>query len=143
MSRAAPTKDVHPTNEVRVVVHGDDFSFVGTETELKNMELKMHEWYDVKVRGVLGRERKDSLDMEILGRTLRRMSDGSEEADEKHIDKRCGHDLSQRRVKGSAVAKVIHTKMATPRHRSWKILTKDDESDSGNASNEKCRRVEH
>ena len=85
MSRAAPTKDVHPTYEVRVVVHDNDFSFVGTETELKNMELKMHEWYDVKVRGVLGRERKDSLDMEILGRTLRRISDGSEEVDEKHV----------------------------------------------------------
>ena len=44
MSRVAPTIYVHPTNEVRVVLHGDDFSFVGTETELKNMELEMHEW---------------------------------------------------------------------------------------------------
>ena len=47
-----------------------DFTFAGTESELKKIEAKMHEWYDVEVRGVLGSGKRDVHEMEILGRNL-------------------------------------------------------------------------
>ena len=50
-------------------MHGDDFTFAGTESELKRIQAKMHEWYDVKVRGVLGSGKRDVHEIEILGRT--------------------------------------------------------------------------
>ena len=60
----------HPKTQVRVVVHGDDFTFAGTESELRKIEAKMHEWYDVKVRGILGSGKRDVHEIEILGRNL-------------------------------------------------------------------------
>ena len=44
----------HPTTNVRVVVHGDDFTFAATDSELGKMRSRMCEWYDVKVSGILG-----------------------------------------------------------------------------------------
>ena len=70
--RAASTIFYHPKTQVRVVVHGDDFTFAGTESELKRIQAKMHEWYDVKVRGVLGSGKRDVHEIEILGRNLTR-----------------------------------------------------------------------
>ena len=68
--RAASTIFYHPKTQVRVVVHGDDFTFAGTESELKRIQAKMHEWYDVEVRGVLGSGKRDVHEIEILGRNL-------------------------------------------------------------------------
>ena len=50
--RAAPTTLV---TDVRVVVHGDDFTFAETEVELNKVQSKMREWSNFKVRGMLGR----------------------------------------------------------------------------------------
>ena len=64
--RAASTIFYHPKTQVRVVAHGDDLTFAGTESELKRIQAKMHEWYDVKVRGVLGqRETRRTRDRDI------------------------------------------------------------------------------
>ena len=49
--RAAPTISYHPVTDVRVVVHGDDFTFVGTDVESKTTQVNMREWKDVKLRG--------------------------------------------------------------------------------------------
>ena len=68
----------HPKTQVRVVVHGDDFTFVGTESELKRIQAKMHEWYDVKGRGVLGSGKRDVHEIEILGRSLTWAEEGLE-----------------------------------------------------------------
>ena len=46
--RAASTKCFHSKTHVRVVVHGYDFTFAGTESELKKIQPKMLEWYDVQ-----------------------------------------------------------------------------------------------
>ena len=54
LGRAASTILYHPKTHVRVSVHGDDFTFAGTESELRKIQAKMHERYDVKVRGILG-----------------------------------------------------------------------------------------
>ena len=83
--RAASTIFYHPKTQKRVVVHGDDFTFAGTESELKKIEAKMHEWYDVKVRGILGSGKRDVHKIEILGRNLAWIEEGLEyEGSDKH-----------------------------------------------------------
>ena len=83
--RAAPTTFYHPKPQVRVVVHGDDFTFAGTEPELKKIRAKMCEWYDVQVRGVLGSGKRDVREIEILGRKLTWTEEGLEyECSDKH-----------------------------------------------------------
>ena len=52
--RAAPTIFFHPETQARVAMHGDDFTFARTESELRKVESQMCEWHVVKVRGILG-----------------------------------------------------------------------------------------
>ena len=59
-------------------MHGDDFTFAGTESELKKIQAKMCEWYDVKVRGILGSGKRDVHEIEILGRKLTWTEEGLE-----------------------------------------------------------------
>ena len=68
--RAASGVFFHPKTQVRVVVHRDNFTFAGTESELRKIGSKMHEWYDVQVRGILGSGKRDVHEIEILGRNL-------------------------------------------------------------------------
>ena len=65
--RAAPTIFIFPDKQVRVVVRGDDFTFAGTDLELETIKSKMHEWCDVKVRGILVSGRRDVQEIEIWG----------------------------------------------------------------------------
>ena len=66
-------------------MHGDDFTFAGTESALWKIEAKMHEWYDVKVRGNLGSGKRDVREIEILGKSLAWTEEGLEyEGSEKH-----------------------------------------------------------
>ena len=66
-------------------MHGDDFTFAGRESELKKIETQMHEWYDVKVRGILGSGKRDVYEIEILGRNLTWTEEGLEcEGSDKH-----------------------------------------------------------
>ena len=83
--RAASTIFHHPKTKVRVVVHGDDFTFAGTESELRIIEAKMHEWYDVKVHGILGSGKRDVHEIVIMGRNLTWTEEGLEyEGSDKH-----------------------------------------------------------
>ena len=59
-------------------MHGDDFTFDGTEPELKRIQAKMHEWYDVKNRGFLGSGKRGVHDIEILVRSLTCTEEGLE-----------------------------------------------------------------
>lgn len=68
--KAAATVFMNPKTQVRLVVHGDDFTFLGPEKELDIMEEKMGEWYDIKVRGRLGDGPKCVQKMTILNREL-------------------------------------------------------------------------
>ena len=66
-------------------MHGDDFTSADTESELRKIEAKMHEWYDVKVRGILGSGKRDVHEIEILGRNLTWTEKGLEYEDsDKH-----------------------------------------------------------
>ena len=64
---AASTIFYHPQTHVRVVVRGNDCAFEATESELRKMRSRMCEWYDVKVRGILGTGKRDVRKIEILG----------------------------------------------------------------------------
>ena len=85
LGRAASTIFYHPKTQVRVVVHGDDFTFAGTESELKKIQAKTHEWCDVKVRVVLGSGKRDVHDIGVFGRKLKWTEEGLEyEGSDKH-----------------------------------------------------------
>ena len=90
----ASTVFYNPVTEVRVVVHGDDFTFAGTKKELTKVHRKMEEWYEIKLRGVMGSEGSDVKEIKILGRTVRWTKEGIEyEADSRHREelmKECG-----------------------------------------------------
>ena len=78
-------------------MHGDDFTFAGTESELRKIEANMHEWYDVKVRGILGSGKRDVQEIEILGRNLTWTEEGLEyEGSDKHRWSRRGHGYAGR-----------------------------------------------
>ena len=63
----------------------DDFTFLGIEVELKKIQEKMAEWYDIKVLGLLGPEVDDEKEITILGRKLAWIGNKIEyEADPKH-----------------------------------------------------------
>ena len=81
----APTVFFNPKTKVRVVVHGDDFTFAGERRELEEVRGKMEEWYEVKVRGIMGSGEDEVKELTILGRTVRWTQEGLEyEADGKH-----------------------------------------------------------
>ena len=52
--KGVPTSLYNKTTGVRVVVHGDDFTFSGTRRQLEKVRKLMAEWYDVKDRGIMG-----------------------------------------------------------------------------------------
>ena len=84
-SRAAPVTFVHPVSDVRLVVWGDDFTFLGRDLDLKDLQEVMSQWYEVKVRGILGPELEDQKEIRILNRQLRWEEGFLEyEADDKH-----------------------------------------------------------
>lgn len=61
----------HPQRELWCVVHGDDFTFSGSDEDLTRMEDLMKANYEVKVRGRLGAEEGDLKEIDVLGRTIK------------------------------------------------------------------------
>ena len=75
----------HAEKDVTIVCHGDDFTIVGEEWDLEWIRGKMSEWFELKVRAVLGPDAKDDKETIILGRTVRWTESGVEfEADPRH-----------------------------------------------------------
>ena len=91
---ASPVIFYNPVTGVRVVVHGDDFTYSGKHRHLEAIRKWMEGWCEIKFRGIMGSGVGDVKEREILGRTLRRTERGLElEADEKHrriLMERCG-----------------------------------------------------
>jgi hypothetical protein len=66
-------------------VHGDGFTLVGEDHHLDEIEARMKEWYEVKVKARLGPGASDAKEIDILGRTIRCTEKGYEyEADPSH-----------------------------------------------------------
>ena len=65
--------------------HGDDFSIVGFDWDLRWIIELMKTWFAIKVRAILGPESNDDKEVTILGRVVRWKSWGIEcEADPRH-----------------------------------------------------------
>ena len=83
--RGAPTVFYHEKMEVRLVVHGDDFTFSGPRRELDVMKKYMEKWYDIKDRGTMGSAEREIKEVTIRGRKGRWTAKGIEyEADMAH-----------------------------------------------------------
>ena len=81
----APVVFHNPRTGVRLVVHGDDFTFSGTRRELEVIRERMKEWYEVKDRGIMGSGGDEIKEVEILGRRIRWTREGIEyEGDGSH-----------------------------------------------------------
>jgi hypothetical protein len=84
--KSTPVVFYRESDEARLVVHGDDFTYLGYPEVLDEVLKHMKEWWDVKLRAVMGDESGDDREVTILNRTLR--WDGSAltlRADEKHV----------------------------------------------------------
>ena len=68
--KSSPTVFYREKTGCRLVVHGDDFTFLTWEDEVAGVIKDMKHWYDIKLRGVLGGGIKDDEDITILGRHL-------------------------------------------------------------------------
>ena len=80
--KGAPTVFFNTKTTVRLVVHGDDFTYSGTKKELEKIKEKMREWYVIKDRGTMGSGKNEIKEVTILGRTVRWTAEGLEyEAD--------------------------------------------------------------
>lgn len=76
--KAAPTYFFDELSRTRASVHSDDFMVAGPKMGVER------EWFEVKVRFVLGREADDDKDIVVLGRMVRWTQDDVElEADER------------------------------------------------------------
>ena len=60
----------HPSRQVRCVVHGDDFTFSGIESELKWVEQQMKRAFVCKVEGVMGPGPEDLKEARVLNRVI-------------------------------------------------------------------------
>ena len=85
--RASPCVFVHSLYNLKLVVHGDDFTFLGDSSALAFAEACMRQLYDIKVRGVLGPDPNDDKEIRILNRILTWSADGLHyECDPRHAE---------------------------------------------------------
>ena len=84
---ASPCCFRHPTWEVSIVVHGDDFTALGTKESLDRYEQELSKVFELKVRGRLGEGPKDDKEIRIINRIVRIMPGGlAYEADPRHAE---------------------------------------------------------
>lgn len=68
--KESPCACFHPHKGIRCAVHGDDFTFLGNDTELQWCTEMMKAEYELEVRGLLGPDKKDEKTMTILYRCI-------------------------------------------------------------------------
>lgn len=77
----------HPERNIRVAVHGDDFTVQAYESELDWFRRHISQIYEVKFRGRVGPEKKESTRIRILNRVIELAHKGIyEEADQRHAE---------------------------------------------------------
>ena len=76
--------------ELRVVVHGDDFTILGHESDLKWFRDKIRKRFEVKIRGRIGPDNGDEKSTRILNRIVEWTEEGiNYEADQRHGEFGC------------------------------------------------------
>jgi hypothetical protein len=83
--RASPCCFKHEARDLRCIVHGDDFVFVGTDPDLEWVQQGMSACFLIKIIGRLGGDDGDLQELRVLNRVLRWSPDGIyAEADPRH-----------------------------------------------------------
>ena len=84
---ASPCCFHHRERDLRCVVHGDDFMFVGCAASLAWIEAEMHKPFLMKVIGTLGPDKGDQQEIRVLNRVIRWTATGiTYEADPRHAE---------------------------------------------------------
>ena len=85
--RASPCCFSHQVRDLKLVVHGDDFTILGTDNDLNFFIAAIKNEFEVKVRGRLGSGKEDDKSVRILNRITRwTHSDIRVESDPRHVD---------------------------------------------------------
>ena len=66
----------HPIRDIAIVVHGDDFTALGTDDDLNWYEGQLAEKFEIKIRGRLGRGCSGPNEIRIINRIVRIEKDG-------------------------------------------------------------------
>ena len=86
--QSSPCVFRHPTREIVMTVHGDDFTSVGAKRDLDWLEAQMQEHYELTIQPRLGPGPDDAKEAVILNRIIRWGSEGIEyEADPRQVEK--------------------------------------------------------
>ena len=77
----------HPTRDLCIVIHGDDFTALGTDDELNWYEGQLQQSFEIKIRGRLGEGCEGPQEIRILNRVVSVNELGlMYEADPRHCD---------------------------------------------------------
>ena len=69
------------------MVHGDDFTCLGTDASLSLYEDAMKKHFDIKLKGRLGHDATDEKEMRVLNRIVRVVGEGLlYEPDPRHVE---------------------------------------------------------
>ncbi len=81
---------VHDRRQIRVVIHGDDFTILGSSENLDWFRSKMEEIFEIKVRARLGPARGDDKADRLLNRVFTWTGEGIiVEGDQRHAEIIC------------------------------------------------------
>ena len=116
--KANPCLFWHPKRDISVMVHGDDFVAVGTESDLRSTRATLENKYKIKVE-TLGKGPGCKDEVRILNKIVRYTNEGVElEADPRHAEL----VIKELGLEGAKLSKVPGTKET-------KKKTKDDETE--------------
>ena len=68
--KASPCIFHHSAKEVTTVIHGDDFTTLATEDNLKWLEASLRKRLEIKMRGILGPDQHDLKQTTVLNRVV-------------------------------------------------------------------------
>jgi hypothetical protein len=84
--KSTPVVFYREADETRLVVHGDDFTYLGYPEALEEVRVQMQSWWDIKLRAIVGDEEGDDKEVTILNRKLKWDGDAlTITADDKHV----------------------------------------------------------
>ena len=84
---ASPCTFFHPQRKMRAVIHGDDFTLLGFDSDLDWFRRRITSKWEVKVKGRIGPSPNDQKIMHVLNRIVEWTDKGiTYEADSRHAE---------------------------------------------------------
>merc|ERR1711965_94005 len=85
--KASPCVFYHRDRDLRVVVHGDDFTALGADEDCEWLAGQLRQYFELKVSAKLGPEDTDDKQVRILNRTVEWTNQGIRyEPDARHAE---------------------------------------------------------